>query len=614
MAPAAQAPATQGGTPAPQPTQVDVDTAFSTAASLAAAGTDPADPAFQDAVNQLFSLTGLSQQEIMDRINQSAAVDPGAVGKAADAQIGSNILASQLYSELGTTGAELSGLLGIPEDQIANYTVDQLAAALGSVSQQTQGTAITAGSGLVGAAERGAAREQLQDLSRSGVMSLEDDLGELSGALERADSIQFGGRDWTVEELLGDGNISRLLTEYLLNPTSKSSQQFAADPQTKPLLDFAERYKTSLTAAAQQMGKAVSESERRVGENRALARIGEVDLPPELMTQIYGEGWDKRGATVQQPKGVVAALRALPADQQKAAVDGITEAFRKYPKAGAQIADLSPEQVQSLFSNNGAAWKSYTTALDYDAKLAELDTPEELASLLGASTVTELQDSVKQTADLLRLGLASEDRGLTSVLDTNRDGKVDDIAEIVERLRSATPALSLEQVLTPQDSFSSYTQQQRPRPLADMVSTVSASRQQDVSELSTRGFGTPYDLARAPIDSLPKDLLFRVARWPGEYGRAATAALANQEKEDTRRNNARMEQAAAKAAADKKKADEAARQKEARELSGLVTKGNSGKLTKQEESRLRAAGYVPVTTTTGAGKSTSSRTTWQKRK
>jgi hypothetical protein len=428
--------------------QADVDAAFSAAASLLSQGKPVTDPAVQAEITKLFELTNMDATELTERVMQSANPTGQQIGQAADAAIGSTITMDQLYGELGTTPEELSQLLGVPIAELNTYTPDQLAMAVQNLSDASEQALATTQSTLVGAAERQAARGQVEELSRSGQLGLEEELNELGTALESADVIQFGGKSWTVAELLADGNISNLISNYLLNPESDESKKLAQDPAAKPLIDFANRYKQTLTEAAKSIGGAISESERQLGENTKLQTVANVQLPNELMTALYGEGWNKRGGAALTPRGIVAGLQSLAPDLQSRAATAVAETVRKYPNVTSQLANLSPEQVQALFSGNQDKWNSYVKSLDYQNRLTGVDTIDDLAQFFGVGT-EDLEAQLRQANELEKMGVPGGSTTL-QFLDRNKDGKLDDVTEIMSRITQSAPVLSLEQILSGQ--------------------------------------------------------------------------------------------------------------------------------------------------------------------
>jgi len=358
-------------------------------------------------------------------------------------------------------------------------------------------------------------------------MSQEDELADLGRALEQADQVQFGGRQWTVEELLGDGNISQLLTEYLTNPTSQQSLALKNDSQAKPLLDFAERYRTTLETAAKQMSAAVTESQRRVDANTALGKFGNANLSKEMMDFIYGAGWDKRGSEVQKPKAVLFSLQELAPGEQETFVTSMNDLTRRFPEAMQSMADLSANQIRSLMANGGVAWKSYESALDYKRRLDEMDTADEIAAMVGLDPGA-LSAQLRQTASQFRDGLISS-RGIGDLLDADRDGILDDPLTVQAALRKTWKPLSLAEVLSPQRNLltkkvTAPSTKQR-LPTLGQPPAVSGDKQTLLATLQEKGINNPEQLLNAPVDTVSIDDLNKIVKWGGEYGRRAQEAV-----------------------------------------------------------------------------------------
>lgn len=310
--------ATTGGT---AENQGQVDTAFQYMTSLLASGIPPTDPRVIEQLNHLSVLTNKPIDEIT--ASASAAMQQQLntqAGTAAAQNVvdGSTINVSTLLPDLGTDRTELAILLGLDPTVIDSMSLSDLDAAIKATVTQGPGMSVgetqaASQSGLLGAAERSALREASKEQSTTGQAASEAQLLDLGRSLENADTISFGGKQYTVEEFLKDENISQLVSDYLTAaPGSDIRKRLEADPNAAGLLGFVNKYKDTLTEAVQQIGTAVTEQKSIQESNRQLSSpVPGIVLPDSLMRSIYGSDWGKLQSGKLADKGLVAALKAL---------------------------------------------------------------------------------------------------------------------------------------------------------------------------------------------------------------------------------------------------------------------------------------------------------------
>lgn len=330
--------------------QAEVDTAF---AALLANPTDLAN------VEKLTQLTGMSDAQIRAAA-QDAAVKQGSAGAvgqaAANATNASNINVAALLPDLGTGRDELAQLLGLDPAAIDSMGIDELNAAVAAVATQgaepsVRETNALAGNRSVGAAERAAYREAGIEQATSGAAESEAQLESLAQSLENADTVSFGGKQMTVEELLSDEGMSKLITDYLTNPESPESRRFAADPGAAALIQFAEKYRGALTEAATTVGGATEAHTAVTAANKDLATLGtpggaQYSIPDSLLAAVYGDTWNTN-TTAKQPTGVIASLKKLTPAQLDQAVP-LLNAASTDPELAKQIRLFSPEKLLKL--------------------------------------------------------------------------------------------------------------------------------------------------------------------------------------------------------------------------------------------------------------------------
>lgn len=305
--------------------QDDVNQMWGTLSGYLSNGKPATDPLVVAAVNRLSALTGQTPKQISqsaaDAAQSQIQSGTGAAAAEAIADPGTaNVTA--LLPSLGTNRDELAQLLGVDPSVVDTLSIDQLNNLVSGVAAQgqelsTAETESASQSGLLGAAERAALRERSKELSTSGAAANEAQLEDLGRSLESADTVAFGGRNWTVEELLSDDNISKLVSDYLTNPESESSKQLAADPNSAGLIQFASRYADTLRDAATAVGSAAVAGEAVGAANKQLTNVTpSLSVPDSVMAALYGDTWKQPQGAQLAPKGLVQAISEMtPAER-----------------------------------------------------------------------------------------------------------------------------------------------------------------------------------------------------------------------------------------------------------------------------------------------------------
>lgn len=419
--------------------QAAVDAAYSTLLSSLAGGTALTDPSVQKQLNELVKLTGLSTAELTQRVSDAAAQQATTqAGGAAATALGDTITVAQSLESLGTTREELAQLLGVPPEQIDTMSLNQLSAAVSGVTEQggdmsVRQTEEMARSRQLGAAEREALREQSAEQSAAGVAAAEAELLDLSNALDSADTVTFGGHQYTVKELLSDDSISQMISDYLLNPNSPESKALAEDPNSKPLLDFAEKYRTTLTDAAKQVGSALTENEAIQTANAELASWSDspdaLPVPDSVMQSLYGADWKERADTRREPTGLISTLRENPewARENSAGLNELFTLVGQNADLGPQISKLSRDELQGLLAPGAGGKRPLDVLVDTNRTAAALrQASGDVDALLGLYFGVGTDQS--EIADLVKLNavnnnkLTAKQRDYANMLDPDRDG------------------------------------------------------------------------------------------------------------------------------------------------------------------------------------------------
>lgn len=345
---------------------------------------------------------------------------------------------------------QLSGLLGVPPEQLNTYSVAQLRNQLDQVAQQefqqTQQLEQQAGSALLGAAERQQARQLAREASATGTRSTEQDVVNLERQIENADQVTFGGQVYQIDELLKDDTISGIITDYL-KMDEASRQEFAK--KEPALVEFITKNEALLQDAADAMGKGATEFQTIQNENAALANVQGEQLDPSLMKAIipgFGELSAARFDTSKVP--VFQQLQSLNPDQQKQMAQNLNELAvdPDLKQFIPELASLNSNEVKELGLDkpNPQTLSTLRDNVKTVNALNNMDPTSDVDSIItaftGMSDPQKAQQEVTDNFSASVLGLGGSD---ISMFDSDGDGKIDNAETLLNTMKKATSKPSL---------------------------------------------------------------------------------------------------------------------------------------------------------------------------
>lgn len=347
--------------------------------------------------------------------------------------------------EFGYSTASLSQLLGVPEQELGNYSIQQLHDKINEqITNENSSVAnlqALATDPNVGAAEREAARGQLREASATGVRSAESSMTDLSDAIAAGDQVSFGGKVYSTEDLLKDENISNIVKEYLNSaPDSETRKNLE---QTEPgLVDFVNKHQDALGSVVKQAGDTLNRLGSIQSDNQKL--LQDLGVDESIVKEILPEGKFATEALDPASNGLLGFLNELPKgakrDQAAAQIAGMV---RQYPEMANEFAKMSAGDLTKLQLNspNGSKLlQDYVEVRKFWDNVNNID-PKDTDSVLQAFFQNESHPNTEQIGQSLQeakknklLGL-SYDKSLAR-LDSNSDGKLDSSAEILQNLKS----------------------------------------------------------------------------------------------------------------------------------------------------------------------------------
>ena len=345
--------------------------------------------------------------------------------------VGDRLLVTEdALSQMGYTAEGIGSLLGITPGEVLDLTTDELVGQI-NVLQNKEFSRVNSLRRIVndpnvGAAERQAAQEQLVSLGYAGVSATESSVEKLTNEIENANTIEIAGRVVTVEEALSDKFISGLVKAYLDNPVGETAEDLR---NSYPgLVSFIEENKESLKAMTDAMDESITAFTNIQSEVKALGvsasgtNINSTYLPPsdEFYTDTppvsdvvtYANENDTDG-TVTTAMNNIAAVSQDGADSLMAASDS--------------------ELLSSGFYDNPQTYSDYVQTI---TSVESAGTTEGvLDSIFGdfsPSDIKNLEAEIAAARQYMAAGLLTDIDPIIDLLDSNKDGKIDD-AESLKR-------------------------------------------------------------------------------------------------------------------------------------------------------------------------------------
>ena len=390
-----------------------------------------------------------SKQLTADQINSLYESTSQSVGTAAASQIQNELTISDLISDpkFGYDIASLSGLLGVPEADLANYSVNQLSDKINEIAStefgQTAQMQQQASSPFAGVAERGMARQAGQELSTTGIAAAEAGVQRLADTLERADTVSFAGTNLPVSELLKDETISAVIKDYLESPEGSDIRK-ELDSTEPALSKFITEHAATLSKAASALGESATSFSQIQKDNKKLQTepFGGIELNSDLMKQIIPD-WGKLSAKKIDPSTIpmIAELTGKTPQQKQQFANQLNDAAKINPNIAKEVAVLSPEDRKALaIDSNGKRWRDYTYALNDRASIESSDPLDYDNLITHFSTFLSSPDQVNEDLTLqtaLDLVGAADSKYTTGGIPL-KDGKVDS-DKLKESLLASTP-------------------------------------------------------------------------------------------------------------------------------------------------------------------------------
>lgn len=366
------------------------------------------------------------------------------------AQMADSFTVNDLFqdAEFGYTPDELSSLLGVTPEELQAFSVSDLENKVAELTQaefaQAAQTQQQVGSSQLGAAERQFARGMSREQSAVGIRSTEADMQALEQQIQEGQNVSFGGNSYNIEDLLNDDTVSRIVSDYLMNPNSPESQKLA---QTEPqLMSFIAKNQALFTDAVNQMQASTTEFGKIQEENKELANVGNTKIDDQLMSAFLEDfGQLRAGRYEIDPNSPLAYIKEDPKRGEVISTQ-LNSLIKSSPEYAQELAELSAQDLASLgIDKNAPKWRSFTDAVKVNQQLdqiADTDIDSALAAYFGMPVSPQkAQQFLSESKTRTALGI---DTGMAGLLDSDGDGAVDSPEMLLANLRGQTPRPSLQ--------------------------------------------------------------------------------------------------------------------------------------------------------------------------
>jgi hypothetical protein len=415
-----------------------------------------------EAAKQINQLLGRNLATVIDptQVQQLYEAVPDAIARTGADAIRNNLTVGDLTGlpAFGYNLASLSSLLGVPADKLGKMSIPDLESTVSSIVGNKFATEAgqqqAASNANLGAAERGVAHQNVAEAQATGTATVEAGMRNIADQIARADTVGFGGKQWKIDELLSDENVSKMITTFLSDPNSKEAKAFAASEPA--FVGWITKNQKALGEAAKQMQAG---EQKLIDTSKAAASLGTVggtEMDPGLLKKIV-PNWDPTALSTKaidtSKVPVFQAMQKLPPEQQKSYVEGLNKLVGADPGLADEIAKADADTLSKLRLDEYGKPNGSSKAIDdllANKKMreqlenidpADIDT---LVSMVGGGQYDSkwMQSVIEDGKALQTLGLGEPEKAAL-FLDSDGDGKLDDGETIRQNLLKQNPKASL---------------------------------------------------------------------------------------------------------------------------------------------------------------------------
>jgi hypothetical protein len=384
---------------------------------LAVIKTNPQSQEAMDAMAEISRDLGKNPEDIdWNKMFQDAGT---AIGAAAASTImnAEDLPVLQILQDIGYQLPELSQLLGVPESELQGYNIKQLQDKINEVATtefgKTQQLEQQAASPLVGAAQRGLAREAAREFSATGVRATEADMQRLNDSIAQADMVSFppGTPQRPVAEALADDEISAMIKEIVESPEDSELRK-QVEAQSPEFYAFIKGNELALKEAASRIDTGSTQFKQIQTANVQFIEGAGLSADAAKLFVPSAVGVQSKKVSAEDVP-VVAYLNTIGNKvERKTISDTLNALATNDPDLAAEVAKLSKEQLISLgVGKPGSNWDKmlkHNATVDKVQQIPEDDVSGLLAEAYSDMPSPEVaQDYIARGNTLSALGLES---------------------------------------------------------------------------------------------------------------------------------------------------------------------------------------------------------------
>lgn len=285
----------------------------------------------------------------LERLYQGTPEALAAVGQRAQGAVtigqldlaGGGMDPAQLSQDLGVDQATL---LAMTPEQFQQAVQDRLNSGLASVD------ALKAEYRTASPERQKQILDQLRQADTTGIAAAEASAEHLAESLQKAETVAFAGHDYDIQDLLKSDKVSQLIKDAAANPAALAQLQ-----QTEPsLAAWITRNQTSLTGLATQ--HETQRQQLEATQTQAAELTKDLTDADKAALKAAGLVLPTGTLTAAQLTSLQQTLAANPVLSAMRASEDVRTALRTNPDLGAQLKDMSVEDIVRLAATSKAVF------------------------------------------------------------------------------------------------------------------------------------------------------------------------------------------------------------------------------------------------------------------
>lgn len=382
--------------------------------------------------------------QLMEQLGVDSSVQSEWLASLAEGSLTLSELNQDDLTALGfTNAAELATTLGLSEEEVGQLTLEGLEDLVDRKQaeqfDQTRELRNVLRDPTSTPAQREAARAQLGQLQAAGVDDVELQFENLERAVEKGQTVQFDGEQLSVSELLSSEGLELRIAQALSSPEALEELR----ELEKKFAEFIEDNQQAFALLVDEVDADVDAFAQLQQDNLSIAQPDpKVPSFSDSIMEEWYDDWGSLRAEGYQPNGVIQLMQDPSVDREtkeilQQSVDTLSK--RGYSDDVRYLGSLSPEQINKLGLTDARKMTQYLDARQETERLDDYTGDAFIEQAFGDPN--KLQDRVEELTALVQSGFGKTNEVHLNILDSNKDGKLDDWKSIKQRLLDSRTSL-----------------------------------------------------------------------------------------------------------------------------------------------------------------------------